>query len=89
MMIGNIFLLGRTLGATITGLPHQLFPQSTVVLLSRCKEGKGKGQGEAREKGVPSSPTSASCSAQPAAAGKILPAGGSATNEQSHYLARV
>lgn len=88
MMIG-IILLGRNLGAIITGLPRQLFLQSTVVLLSSCKEGEGKGQGDAHEKGVTTSPTSASCSAQPAAAGKNLPVGDSATNEQSPYVAHA
>lgn len=51
IIIETISLLGRNLGAINMDLPCQLFPQSTVVLLSACKLDEGKDQTEAHVKG--------------------------------------
>lgn len=50
MIIANIFLLGRNLGAIRMDLLCQLFPQSTVVLLPPCKQDEAKGRGKAHVK---------------------------------------
>lgn len=51
MIIENIFLSGRNLGAINMDLPCQLFPQNMMFLLSACKQDEGKGQAEAHAKG--------------------------------------
>lgn len=50
IIIPNIFLLGRNLGAIRMDLPCRLFPQSTAVLLSPCKQDEGNGRGKAHVK---------------------------------------
>lgn len=63
-------------------LPGQLFPQSTAVLLSPCKQDEGNGRGKAHVKGgIP--PAGCQPVVQPlsTATGKILTADGPAMGE--------